>query len=388
MNYFTNVDWVIQRAGYYGINVFVYPLYDGYNGSSWYAQMAGNSSNAIWSYGNFIGNRYKNFTNIVWIGAGDYNEPNAPTTCLWNIMAAGILSADTNHLFTAQAGRPTSASYYNAFITLNSSYGSQFPYVESLGNYQISPVVASFAREPYYEHRNITGTPFTALDCRHFAYWAVFSGDMGHFYGDENQWPFGTGWQAEMWDSGATTITNVIYLMNSRRWWNCVPDSAHTTVISGYGTSGTVYYITCTREASGMTVMAYIPQDQMTPTVDMTKISGSSAGASWYNPRTGATTAIGTYSTTGTRAFTPPDTNDWVLVLDENAPILTATSGGSNLTVISWSLTATNFVLEQNTNLTTTNWIPSNYRITTNGGMESVTITSPPSSYLFFRLKD
>jgi len=49
----------------------------------------------------------------------------------------------------------------------------------------------------------------------------------------------------------------------------------------------------------------------------MTKVSGSTANAWWYNPRTGAATAIGTYSTVGTQTFTPTDTNDWVLVLDD-----------------------------------------------------------------------
>jgi hypothetical protein len=76
-------------------------------------------------------------------------------------------------------------------------------------------------------------------------------------------------------------------------------------------------YIACTRDASGRTIMAYIPQDAMTPTVDMTKMSGSTANAWWYNPRTGVATAIGTYSTAGTQAFTPTDTSDWVLVLDD-----------------------------------------------------------------------
>ena len=317
LNYFTNVDAVIERAGYYGINVFAYPLYDGYQGTSWYAQMIGNSSNALWTYGNFIGNRYKGFTNLVWVGAGDDDEPNAPNASLWNIVANGILSADTNHLITAQASRPSSALYYGDFITLNSSYGGQFPYMEALQDYQNAPILASFAREPYYENRNVTGTPYTALDCRHFAYWAVLSGDMGHFYGDEFQWPFLPGWQAEMWDAGATSITNVFRLMETRPWWNCVPDSTHVTVTSGYGTYGGANYVACTREATGKTVIAYVPQDVVTLTVDLSKVSGSAINAWWYNPASGQSNPIGVYGTTGTQTFQTPDANDWVLVLDD-----------------------------------------------------------------------
>ena len=69
------------------------------------------------------------------------------------------------------------------------------------------------------------------------------------------------------------------------------------------------------------------------------------------------------------------------------APILVVT-GGSNTVVVSWSLFATNFVLVQNSDSTTTNWTTSGYPITTNGDTVSITITSPPPGNLFFRLKD
>jgi hypothetical protein len=68
-------------------------------------------------------------------------------------------------------------------------------------------------------------------------------------------------------------------------------------------------------------------------------------------------------------------------------PILTMTSG-SNKVVISWPLSATNFVLMTNANLTTTNWgTNTSYPVTISGDI-SITITSPPPGNLFFRLKD
>ncbi len=317
--YFTNVDWVIERAGHYGICVFAYPLYDDYNGAGWYVQMAGNPATNLYQYGAFIGNHYKNYTNIVWIGAGDYSEPGAPSSCPWNYIAAGIASIDTNHLITAQAQRPMPATYYSAFVTYNCSYGSLYPYIESLANYQRMPVLASFAREPYYEYSSELGPTITSLNSRQFAWWAVLSGDMGQFFGNAYQWYFTNGWQNEMFSPASTTIPNLGKLMSTRLWYNFVPDAAHTVVVSGYGTSGTVDYITTARESSGATIVAYIPQDGMTPTVAMNNISGTKANAWWYNPRTGTATAIGACSTTGTRTFTPPDTNDWALVLDDAA---------------------------------------------------------------------
>ena len=88
----------------------------------------------------------------------------------------------------------------------------------------------------------------------------------------------------------------------------------------------------------------------------------------------------GNYSLTG---------NFWAIfaVQTPGAPVLAVTLGAPPTVFVSWSLSATNFVLMQNSSLTTTNWIPSSYPLTTNGGVVSVTITSAPAGNLFFRLK-
>ncbi len=308
--YYTNADYVIQRAAQYGINVFLFPLYAGYQGQSegWYADMVGNGSNRVYQFGQFIGNRYKSYPNIVWVLGGDYAMPDKS---LDDALAAGILSQDTTHLMTAHAGRNVSAlDYYTSpWDVLNSTYTGTITYPKALADYQRLPVTPTFLIESYYE-----GTT-TALGCRQEAWGAVLSGCAGHIYGSSSVWQFNTGWQNLLWSPGATTITNIIKLMNTIPWYNCVPDADHSVVISGYGTWSNVNYVTAMREASGSVVIAYIPQGTLTPTVDMTRLAGTTVNASWYNPRTGSTTAIGSFNATGSRAFTPPDSNDWVLLL-------------------------------------------------------------------------
>jgi hypothetical protein len=333
LNYFTNVDHVIQRAAQYGMVVFLYPLYDGApnSGEGWWPNMVGDGSNVLYQYGQWVGNRYKNSPNLVYVGAGDFNEPNPPNT-LWSAVAHGILSMDTNHLFTAQAGTASWGGvsarqwYSNDWCNLNCSYprsaapGPYTTYDFAQTNYQLNPVFPSFSREPYYEF-----TPYSpensAYDCRRYAWGSVTYGEAGHFYGNAyiSTYGFATGWQDQIWSQGAVDMTNVIKLMQTRPWWNCVPDYSNTTVIGGYGTFGQEGYITCMREATGKTVIVYIPNGTMTPTVDMTRISGSMAQAWWYNTQNGASTLIGSYATSGSQVFLPPDTNDWVLVLDDAA---------------------------------------------------------------------
>jgi hypothetical protein len=54
--------------------------------------------------------------------------------------------------------------------------------------------------------------------------------------------------------------------------------------------------------------------------VNMGRISGERVKAWWYNPRSGAAQAIGTFENTGTHEFRCPSEgfgSDWVLVLDD-----------------------------------------------------------------------
>jgi hypothetical protein len=67
-------------------------------------------------------------------------------------------------------------------------------------------------------------------------------------------------------------------------------------------------------------------------------------------------------------------------------PELTTTSVSPDTVVVSWPLLATNFVLQTNSDLTTTNWGTPGYTISTNGQLESVTLNPLPLENLFFRL--
>ena len=102
-------------------------------------------------------------------------------------------------------------------------------------------------------------------------------------------------------------------LFTSRAFYMLVPDQGHTVLTAGFE-SGTTY-AAAARASDGSSVIAYIPT-RRTVTIDLSQIAGTSARAWWFNPRTAETTLINTYPTTGSTTFTPPDANDWVLVLD------------------------------------------------------------------------
>jgi len=57
-----------------------------------------NKDNA-YRYGQWIGNRYKDYPNIIWINGGD-REGGGNNFPVWNALGEGIKSVDKNHLMT------------------------------------------------------------------------------------------------------------------------------------------------------------------------------------------------------------------------------------------------------------------------------------------------
>jgi hypothetical protein len=68
------------------------------------------------------------------------------------------------------------------------------------------------------------------------------------------------------------------------------------------------------------------------------------------------------------------------------SPRLSITPTNSDSFVLSWASFSTGFVLQTNSDLTTTNWVPAGYTISSDGTNQS-TVISPGPGNMFFRLK-
>ena len=332
--YFEHVDWVLRKAAEYGIQVFLTPSYLGYGGGfdqgfepqGWYQEMIANGSVKLREYGRFLGQRYKDFDNIVWLNGGDYNPPDKN---LVNAIAEGILEFDSNHIHTVHCGPETSAlDYYpnESWLSINNTYS----YVNVLGklrdDYARNPAMPFVLLEAVYEgiapdHPERDGSPQAM---RRQAYWAIFTGACGQFFGNYPLWGFNSGWQAAMDEGGSQGMAKLRRLLDSRPWWTFVPDLNNTVVVAGFGdpnsSDPSQYYVTAARIPDGSSLWAYVPTGR-TITLDMSKISGSTVQTWWYNPRTGNATAAGEFANVGLRDFTTPAseglTQDWVLVADD-----------------------------------------------------------------------
>jgi hypothetical protein len=130
-------------------------------------------------------------------------------------------------------------------------------------------------------------------------------------------------WYDAINQPGAGQMQHGRALMESRPFLTRVPDQEVVvadrvpTSVPGAGR----YQFVATRDSAGTYAMVYAPVGRPFK-VRMSIIAGAKVKAWWFNPRTGASTAIATFPNTGEREFTPPDHGeqlDWILVLDDES---------------------------------------------------------------------
>ncbi|MCX8036984.1 MAG: glycoside hydrolase family 140 protein [Candidatus Sumerlaeia bacterium] len=348
-SYFAHADRVIRRAGEKGILVIVNPCYTGFGASKtdgWVEEIVANGPAKCRNYGRYVGNRYKDYTNIIWQAGGDQMiKPGSPLEQNWLEILQGIREYAPNHFWTAHWNRFSIACDQPAFepyMDIVNAYGGNRTYIQTLRAYNRPNPKPTFFNEAYYEDTQlVTGAGAPHL-LRAQAYWAILSGAAGHLFGSDHIWAFGArtygkpnapryDWRAGMESRGACEMMHVKSLFERRAWYDLVPDQDHTVVTSGYGTfgkddrsvGGDYVAAACTRD--GSLIMAYVPSTgtgTRTITVNMSRLSGP-AFARWYNPTTGAYSDIAGSPLPNSRSrnFTTPGdngtgANDWVLVLE------------------------------------------------------------------------
>jgi len=328
--YFRRLDAMIKLAAAHGITVFLDPVDTG----GWMGQIEDNGPSKDYKFGVYLGQRYKNYPNIVWINGNDFTS--------WNNyvdgpdvldIAKGIASADHRHLQTVELGYFVSSSLddkaWSHIIKLNLAYMYWPTYAEVLHAYNQTPRMPAFLGEANYEFENNTGLdPPNPITLRLQEWWTMTSGATGQMYGSDYTWNDGTNWADESHHLNTVGVRQLRYmtaLFHYLPWATLVPDQSHHFVTAGYGTFSAAKgplaannYVTAEVNPGHTTGIAYLPQ-HATITVNMAAIR-SAVRARWFNPTTGTFRNIGTFANSGSRRFTSPGghsdgTDDWVLLL-------------------------------------------------------------------------
>lgn len=315
--YWKHVDFLVSAAAERGVVAFISPLYLGFAGGSegWYTAATAAGASAIQTYGAFVGARYRDSDNVVWVNGGDFRPP---TLEIPDALANGILSKDKRHLLSTHWGRNSSGRDGNPkWLTLGSSYTEQANISSRvLADYQATPALPTFLIEAYYEG-TLQGQPLlTTAGIRQEAWHALLSGAAGALYGHHTIWPFDAGWQAAMAADGAKSMAHMHGFFDALSWWKLAPDAGSKLVTSGRGTLGSTGYVAASLATDGSLAVAYIP-DGREITVDMAQLKGS-VTARFFDPAAGSFSAVpgSPFANTGPQKIDPPGGNDAVLLLE------------------------------------------------------------------------
>ena len=333
-SYWDHVDYIVDKAASLGLYIGFLPTWgDKYNKCWGQGPEIFNGENAK-KYGKWLGQRYKDKTNIIWILGGDRQLTTSKHFSVVNEMAAGLKEGDEGkHLMTLHPAGEFSSTYH-----VNDEKWMDFNMIQSghgrlnLENYKMVsedyvrlPVKPVVDGEPRYEDHPINFNPingyFDDFDSRQAVYWAVFAGAFGHTYGHHSIWCMCTqpkdyfimNWKDAITRPGANQMQYVRNLIESRPFLDRIPDQE--LIAENYnganhlqGTRGEKY------------AFIYSPNGLIIK-VNMGRISGENVKAHWYNPRKGTTSYVGEYLNKGTQSFVPPTSgrnSDWVLVLDDS----------------------------------------------------------------------
>ena len=308
--YWANIDAIVMAAAQNGIQV-IFDVYDNY--SPWFGHADSPNSPAKLSvYGQFLGQRYANFDNIIWMIGNDYSS-NADAEGDFVAVMQGIRQFDTRHLGWAldQVGAGFDNVDLRPDFQLNSIYEySRGPWrTEYLDQYNRSDPGPVMNIEAGYENNSSLGV--TREDLREEHYSFLLSGASGDTYGNEFVWPFDNSWmnwQSAAMSDGASDITHFAALVNSITWSDLTPDQ-DGTVFQGVGTPDD-YCGAYTLD--GTLALAYAPSTgtgSQTFTLNMSPFAAT-VSAEWYDPTAGTYESIGHFTNSGTHTFTSPATND------------------------------------------------------------------------------
>ena len=235
--YFERADGIINLAAANGMVVILDPI----ETIGWLRTLRANGIDKAFVYGQYLGNRYKNFPNIIWLHGNDFQSwQNATDDALVQAVARGIRSVDSNHIHTVELNYSTSGSLedqsWAPLIELNAAY-TYFPtYAQVLTEYNRSNFKPVFMVEANYEFEHNAGTDGgSTQNLRRQEYWTMLSGATGQLYGSAHTWQLQKGWELNLDTPGVIQLSYMKNLFVSKKWYDLIPDQTHTVVTAGYG---------------------------------------------------------------------------------------------------------------------------------------------------------
>jgi hypothetical protein len=334
--YFAHVDWFLDQALSRNMLVLLAPAYMGWGGTQdgWINEMKASGTTKLGIYGQYLGARYQDRPNLIWVDGGDYTPAGAGEMALVTAIIDGVKAAGDTHLHTAHWGGYSSYpgegyTPHPAWIDIDTIYYTSPP---NISNYAVPGWQADQGVRPIFfiegNYENEHGT--TPRQWRSQMYQPLVTGEAGFVMGVGTVWNFwspGTGgsngnaysndgqypngWKTALGSPGAGDAQRAGQLFAALPFATLVPDAGNSAGDAVLGT----------RAADGSAAVFY-SLSLSSFSVSLSPMRGSTT-ARWFDPSNGSLTAVAgsPFPNSGSHTFTPPGNNsdgssDWVLLLE------------------------------------------------------------------------
>lgn len=346
--YWKFIDGIIEAGARRQMAVVFAYTYLGYGGGNqgWWQDLQRdcNTQDVCFRWGEWLGRRYRDRTNILWYTIGDFTPPaGSEGARRTRRILEGIKAACPWALF---AGEPsgcdqltTDAQDVADVVDMNSFYGygpdcDQRVYLTADRAWNHQPTIPAWVGEPVYFDEQIVGFDTASgnrQDTRALQWQSVLAGGTA---GDNTStkaiWKFTT-WRRDLDNGYSQDRRHLFAFFANLPWYALVPSGiekrnfGRPLVMRGNPPDRRHIVAAATEDRTWLVV--YTPPSPWVPTstrfftVDMSILRGP-ARARWFNPASGTYTVIAETlpNTEPHRFVTPGDngtgTNDWVLVCD------------------------------------------------------------------------
>ncbi len=287
--YFAFVDEVLDLAASYDIYVGLLPAWGDKLTAPWGAgpRIFGlDNLDVAEEYARWLGNRYADRTNIMWVLGGDrpakvFGDPDQfpmknaleaglpadiDWTPIWRAMARGLKSGGANQPVTyhPQGGTVSSSQFLHEepWLDINAIQsghggGHDVPIWDSISrDYHMSPPKPTLDAEPNYEDSPVSPWPtwdpatgfFDDLDVRKQIYRSIFAGGCGVIYGNHCVWQFASDlydpvlevlfdWRTALHRPGAESLRYLASLLGKLDLLKSTPDQSRIVGDPGTGSA-------------------------------------------------------------------------------------------------------------------------------------------------------
>jgi hypothetical protein len=325
--YWDRVDAMLDVAAGHGMYVLLAPLYLGYidphfpgfgftrRDEGWHPAVRAAGEDGCRTYGAYLGARYRDRDNLVWVIGGDRN----PGELLPHVRAfvAGIKEHDEGHLMTAHVhpdASPVEQYEGDAWLTLNQTYSYQIVHRKLIDDWRRSPARPFVLFESTYEGEHDA----TELQVRRQAWWALTCGATGQFLGNFHVWLMAPGWQASLDSAGARSMAVLGSFVREVPWWTTEPDLDHSLAVAGLGEENGLDRASALRARDGSLGIVYVPTPRIL-SVNLEAMTGWTTVVRWFDPVLGTWTSPVAVTRRGVVQLGVPFDHDAVVVLADPA---------------------------------------------------------------------